>query len=104
MIARIWQGRTRPGMGKVYYEYLESTGLKDYRATKGLQRVLTLVRNIGDQTEYVLITLWDDMDAVRRFAGPDPEKAVYYPEDDRYFAEEERRPTVAHYEVRSYPE
>jgi hypothetical protein len=44
------------------------------------------------------------MDAVRWFAGPDPEKAVYYPEGDRYFAEEERRPTVAHYEVRSYPE
>ena len=60
--------------------------------------------HIGDQAEYVLITLWDDMDAVRWFAGPDPEKAVYYPEDDRYFAEEERRPTVAHYEVRSYPE
>ena len=75
MIARIWQGRTRPGMGKAYYEYLQSTGLKDYRATKGLQRVLVLARSIGDQTEYVLITLWDDMDAVCRFAGPEPEKA-----------------------------
>ena len=104
MIARIWQGRTRPGMGKAYYEYLQSTGLKDYRATKGLQRVLVLARSIGDQTEYVLITLWDDMDAVRRFAGPDPEKAVYYAQDHLYFAEEERKPTVAHYEVRSYPD
>jgi heme-degrading monooxygenase HmoA len=74
MIARIWQGRTRPGMGKAYYEYLESTGLKDYRATKGLEQILILSRNLGDQTEYVLITLWDDMDAVRRFAGPDRRK------------------------------
>ena len=104
MIARIWQGLSRPGMGKAYYEYLESAGLKDYWATKGLQRVLILTQNIGDQTEYVVITLWDDMDAVRRFAGPDPEKAVYYPDDNRYFAEEELRPTVAHYEVRTYPE
>ena len=31
MIARIWQGRTRPGMGKAYYHYLEQTGLKEYR-------------------------------------------------------------------------
>jgi hypothetical protein len=37
---------------------------------------------------------------VRRFAGPEPEHAVYYPEDDRYFPEEERTPYVRHYEVR----
>jgi hypothetical protein len=29
-----------------------------------------------------------------------PEHAVYYPEDDRYFPEEERTPYVRHYEVR----
>lgn len=103
MIARIWQGKTRPGMGKAYYEYLEKTGLKDYRATEGLQQVLVLTREVVDQTEYVLVTIWDNMDAVRQFAGPESEKAVYYPEDDRYFAAEERRPNVAHYEVKSFP-
>jgi len=51
MIARIWQGKTRLEMGKAYYEYLESTGLKDYQATKGVQRVLIRTRSIGDQTE-----------------------------------------------------
>jgi len=45
-------------------------------------------------TEYVLVTLWDSMDAVRRFAGPEPERAVYYPEDDIYFPEDERTPYV----------
>lgn len=99
MIARIWQARTRPGMGKSYYQYLEQTGLKEYRETEGCKDVLVLRRDIGDQSEYVLITLWQDMVAVRRFAGPEPEKAVYYPEDDRYFPEEERRPFVTHYEV-----
>ncbi len=34
MIARIWQGRTRPGMGNAYYHYLEQTGLKEYRETE----------------------------------------------------------------------
>jgi heme-degrading monooxygenase HmoA len=99
MIARIWQGRTRPGMGKSYMSYLEETGLKEYRATKGFKDVLVLTREIGDETEYVLITLWENMEAVRRFAGPEPERAVYYPEDDRYFPEEERTPYVRHYEV-----
>ena len=103
MIARIWQARTRPGMGKAYYDYLEETGLKEYQATEGLKKVLVLTREVGDETEYVLVTLWDDMDAVRRFAGPEPEKAVYYPEDDRYFPPEERRQNVAHYQVTSAP-
>ncbi len=99
MIARIWQGRTRPGMGKSYYEYLAQTGLKEYRETEGFKGVLVLRREIGDQDEYVLVTLWDDMQAVGRFAGPDPERAVYYPEDDRYFPEQERTPYVRHYDV-----
>ena len=100
MIARVWQGRTRPGMGKAYYEYLEQTGLKEYRGTEGFKDVFVLTREIGAETEYVLITLWDDMEAVKRFAGPEPERAVYYPEDDRYFAASERLPHVRHYEVR----
>jgi len=103
MIARIWQGRTRPGMGKAYYAYLEQTGLKEYKETAGLKDVRVLTREIGDETEYVIITFWEDMEAVRRFAGPEPERAVYYPEDDRYFPEEQRTPYVRHYQVHGTP-
>ena len=99
MIARIWQGRTRPGMGQAYYGYLESTGLKEYKGTPGFRDVFVLTREVGEQTEYVLITLWDNLEAVKRFAGPEPERAVYYPEDDRYFSESERTPYVQHYRV-----
>jgi len=103
MIARIWQGRTRPGMGKAYYSYLEQTGLKEYRATKGFKDVLVLTREVGDETEYVIVTLWDSFADIKRFAGPEPDRAVYYPEDDHYFPESERRPYVRHYEVRGTP-
>lgn len=99
MIARIWQGRTRPGMGKAYYDYLKQTGLKEYRKTEGFREVLVLRREIGDETEYLLVTLWDSMEAIRKFAGPDPERAVYYPEDSRYFPEQEMGPDVKHYDV-----
>ena len=99
MIARIWQARTRPGMGKPYRSYLEQTGVKEYKATEGCRNVLVLTREIGDATEYLLITLWDSMEAVKRFAGPDPERAVYYPEDERYFSKDEMTPLVRHYDV-----
>jgi heme-degrading monooxygenase HmoA len=104
MIARIWQGRTRPGMGKPYLSYLEQTGLKEYKATEGFKDVLVLTREIGDETEYVLITLWDNLEALRRFAGLEPERAVYYPEDDHYFPEHERTTYVRHYEVATLPQ
>ena len=100
MIARIWQAHTRPGMGKTYYSYLQETGIKEYKATPGCKDVLVLTREVGDATEYLLITLWESMEAVKAFAGPKPERAVYYPEDDRYFPESERTPFVRHYEVR----
>jgi hypothetical protein len=37
------------------------------------------------------------MDAVRRFAGDEPERAVYYPEDDRFLID--REDMVSHFEI-----
>jgi hypothetical protein len=37
------------------------------------------------------------MDAVRRFAGDDPDQAVFYPEDDDYLVD--RETTVHHFDV-----
>jgi hypothetical protein len=37
------------------------------------------------------------MDAIRRFAGDEPERAVYYPEDERFLVE--REDTVSHFEL-----
>lgn len=47
--------------------------------------------------EFLLISLWDSMEAIKLFAGPDADKAVYYPEDKEYLLELE--PRVAHYDV-----
>ncbi len=97
MIARIWRGRTRASQADAYLTYLEATGLKDYAATPGNRGVRVLRRIEGDEAEFLLITFWDSLDAMRAFAGPDIETAVYYPEDDAYLLG--REPTVTHYEV-----
>jgi hypothetical protein len=41
--------------------------------------------------------LWDSIEAIKKFAGPNIEKAVYYPEDVKYLLELE--PHVKHFEV-----
>jgi heme-degrading monooxygenase HmoA len=53
------------------------------------------------KSEFTLISLWDSWDAIKAFAGPDPEKAVFYPEDEKFLLE--RGPRVIHYEVLSCP-
>lgn len=99
MIARTWRGWTAASDAERYHEYLEETGLREYRATPGNRGVLALRSTEGDRTEFLLVSYWDSMEAVRRFAGPDPEVAVFYAEDDRFLVERETR--VRHYEVLS---
>jgi heme-degrading monooxygenase HmoA len=56
-----------------------------------------LRRDLGDTTEFVMFTLWESLDAVKAFAGEDPNVAVYYPEDDRFLVR--RDPNALHYSV-----
>ena len=97
MIARIWRGAVRPGDGDAYARYMHTTGLTEYRATAGNLSATMLRRDLQDRTEFMMYTTWESMDAIRAFAGDNPEQAVFYPEDDRFLIE--RDITVAHYEV-----
>jgi heme-degrading monooxygenase HmoA len=97
MIARLWHGITPAAKADAYLEFLHRTGIPDYRATEGNRGVTVLRRIEGDQAHFLLITLWESFDAIRRFVGEDVEKARYYPEDPDFLLELE--PTVTHYEV-----
>jgi heme-degrading monooxygenase HmoA len=97
MVARIWRGVVRRDHADVYGAYIGETGLAGYRAADGNRGAWLLRRDDGDRSEFVTFSLWDSLDAIRSFAGDDPEAAVYYPEDDRYLIE--RDLTVKHYEV-----
>ncbi len=97
MIARIWRGMTRADQADAYYDYLERTGLKDYRATAGNRGVWVLRQLRDDKATFLLISLWDSIESIRHFAGDDIETAVYYPEDRAFLLELE--PTVSHYDV-----
>ena len=102
MIARIWRGVTSSSKADQYLDYLNKTGIPDYQATEGNQGVYVLRRVEADRAHFLLLTLWDSLDAIKQFAGPDFEKARYYPEDDEYLLEREL--TVDHYEVEAKPE
>jgi hypothetical protein len=102
MIARIWHGITAAAKANAYLDYLNQTGVPDYQATAGNRGVYVLRRIEGDVAHFTLISLWDAMAAIEKFAGSEPEQARYYPEDKEFLLEFE--PTVTHYEVLVQPE
>ena len=97
MIARIWDGVTAAKDGEAYAEYVRGTGVTALAATEGNQGVYLLRRTEGDRAHFRVLSLWDSMDGIRKFAGPEPQKARYYPEDERYLVALD--PHVSHYEV-----
>ena len=102
MIARLWHGAVPDSKAEEYARYLEATGLPDYRSTEGNRGVFVLRRSEGNHAHFLLISLWENLEAIRRFAGDDVERARYYPEDARFLLE--REPRVTHYEVLAHPE
>ena len=97
MIARSWHGRVRTADAEVYIEYVRATGIAAFKATPGNQGSMVLRRTDGDVTHVQVVSFWDSIEAVRRFAGETPAVPVYYPEDDRYLLEKE--PRVLHFDV-----
>lgn len=97
MIARTWRGWTSRKDADAYLSYLHQTGHSDYRATKGNRGVYALRRIDGDRAEFLIVTLWESMESVRAFAGDDPHRAVFYPEDDRFLVDREHH--ADHFDV-----
>jgi heme-degrading monooxygenase HmoA len=97
MIARTWRGATSADDADAYLEYLHETGLADFRGTEGNRGALALRKIEGNRAEFLILSLWDSEEAIRRFAGEDISKAVFYPEDERFLIERDN--DVSHYEV-----
>lgn len=98
MVARTWRGATDAAAADAYVEFLEQTGVGELRATAGNRGVLVLRRVREDGlAEFWVISFWESRAAIEAFAGPAIERAVFYPEDDRYLVEREL--TATHHEV-----
>ena len=97
MIARIWKGWTSVRDTDRYAEYITETGIRGLRSTPGNCGAYLLHRPAGDRTEFVVVSFWDGIEGIRAFAGDEVDKAVFYPEDERYLVDREWR--VNHYRV-----
>jgi heme-degrading monooxygenase HmoA len=97
MIARIWHGAVPVAKSEEYLERMRTVALPDYKSTVGNRGAFCLHRVEGDVAHFNMLTFWEDIDAIKRFAGNDFESARYYDFDRSFLIELE--PNVRHYTI-----
>lgn len=97
MITRMWRGWTRATEADRYERHYRSEVMETLRQVPGFRGARLLRRTVGEETEFVSLTLFDDLDAVRSFAGPDYDTAVVAGEAREVLIRFDER--VSHYET-----
>src|SRR6201994_2002800 len=97
MIARHWRGWTAPENADAYQELLSGTVLPGLKKFSGYRGGYVLRRDVPGEVEFVVVNLFDSIEAVQQFAGPEYAVAQFEPEAKRLLARVE--PLAAHYEV-----
>jgi heme-degrading monooxygenase HmoA len=79
MITRLWHGYTRPQDAETYNQMLLTNILPGIHRIRGYKGSYVLRRDCGDEVEFITLTFWESLDAIREFAGADYERSVIAP-------------------------
>jgi heme-degrading monooxygenase HmoA len=103
MIARTWFGRALRENADAYMSFLEGKVFKDIRDINGYNGAYVLRRLISgsDDVEFLVITFWESMEAVQKFAGDDSSVAVIEDEAKALLCTFDEH--VKHYDVMHSP-
>lgn len=84
-IARIWRGRVRRERADEYQRYNFEVGVKPLmEKALGVQ---SLREDRGEETEFVTISYWENVEAMARFTGGDPGKIHHLDRDPEFLIE-----------------
>jgi heme-degrading monooxygenase HmoA len=97
MISRLWHGWTTRANADAYEALLRDEVLPGIHRVKGFKGAHVLRRDGKDEVEFVTLTMFDSIEAVKEFAGEDYEVAVVLPEARKLLARFDAR--SAHYQM-----
>jgi len=80
IILRMWRARSTVEKMGEYVQHATRKVFPALRAIEGHRGAYLLRRAVDGVVELVVLTLWESMEAVRTFAGVEPERAVVEPE------------------------
>jgi len=102
MIARHWRGWTKVEDADAYEKLLKQKVLPELKNVAGYRGGYVLRHDGLEEAEFVVVNLFDSLDAVKRFAGADHSTPVFEPEAKKLLCRVE--PVAMHYEVRASPD
>jgi heme-degrading monooxygenase HmoA len=97
VITRTWRGWSPSDQADRYEQHYRSEVVATLRQVPGFRGARLLRRTIGEETEFLSLTLFDDLNAIRSFAGSDYETAVVAGEARSMLIRFDER--VCHYET-----
>jgi heme-degrading monooxygenase HmoA len=79
MIIREWRARAEPARSDAYPKHFREMVASELRHVEGFLGAHLSQQLLGDEIEFVVLTRWESMDAIRGFAGEDLEQAKVEP-------------------------
>ncbi len=101
MIARVWRGWTSIENADAYERLLRERVLPGLQRIDGYRGGYILRQEGTDEVEFVVMNLFESLEAVRAFAGPEYTVPVFEPEARQLLSKVE--PVARHYEVKTTP-
>ena len=80
MIARLWRGRAKGANAAAYLHHFTETVMPELKALAGHRGAWLLRQEVEGETEFLALTLWESLDAIRAFAGDEIETAIVEPQ------------------------
>ncbi len=97
MVIREWRGRVNATSQDAYPAHFRDGVLPELRRLPGFAGASLSKRALDGKIEFLVLTRWDSMDAVRGFAGDDPGRAVVDPTAAAALTDFDK--SASHYEV-----
>ena len=96
-VIRQWKGIVKPGLADEYIRHLNEETVPSLRAIPGFGYANILRREVEDGTEFLVVTAWRSLDAIKAFAGDDISVAVVPPAAQKLMVRYDGR--VVHYDM-----
>ena len=97
MISRHWRGLVKPQHAEDYIKHLHEDTFPKLQKIKGFVNATVLCRTMERGIEFLVVTNWHTMRAVKQFAGLKPDLAVVPQKVQKMMIEYDQ--TVRHYKV-----
>ena len=97
MIARVWRGWTSLADAKTYADHAIDRVFPGLEAIQGYRGALLLRKDEPSRVEFVVLTMWESLTAVRGFAGQQIDRAVIEPAALKVLTEFDT--SVRHYDL-----